>query len=89
MKAAKKEAQALIDAFRSEKEASYQTSLQRTVGSSTSEADTLTKSTDADIAKMQADYDANKAKVQGMLVHSVCSVVSTVPEGRKRNMPQA
>eukprot|EP00611_Tribonema_gayanum_P029981 TRINITY_DN819_c0_g1_i5.p3 TRINITY_DN819_c0_g1~~TRINITY_DN819_c0_g1_i5.p3 ORF type:complete len:122 (+),score=53.17 TRINITY_DN819_c0_g1_i5:137-502(+) len=89
MKMAKKEAQALIDTFRKEKEDAYQAALQKTLGSSGSESATLKAQTDADIAKMQADFDANKAKVMSMLVHSVCTVTSVVPEGRKRNMPVA
>jgi ATP synthase subunit G len=89
MKMAKKEAQALIDTYRREKEAAYQASMQKTLGSSDSDAENLRKQTDAEIAKLQAEYDQNKKNVVNMLVHGVCTVKCIVPEGRKRNMPQA
>jgi vacuolar-type H+-ATPase subunit H len=85
MKSAKKEAQSLIDSYRAEKEAAYQSSMQKTMGSSGSEADALRKETDKAIAQIQGDFDANMGKVKDMLVKEVTKVTLRVPEARKIN----
>ncbi|CAM9179270.1 unnamed protein product [Laminaria digitata] len=90
MKEAKKEAEALCNAFRSEKEAAYQASMQKSMGSSGKESDTLGAQTDLQIHRMTGDYSRNKKTVGDLLVHEVCHIVYVVPEGLKsREMQQA
>eukprot|EP00752_Nemacystus_decipiens_P003981 g3646.t1 len=90
MKEAKKEAEALCNAFRAEKEAAYQASMQKSMGSTGKEGDTLGAQTDAAIQKMNAEYSSNKKAVADLLVHEACHIVYSVPEGLKsREMQQA
>ncbi|CAN0129981.1 unnamed protein product [Ectocarpus sp. 6 AP-2014] len=90
MKEAKKEAEALCNAFRAEKEAAYQASMQKSMGSTGKEGDTLGAQTDAAIQSMTDDYSKNKEVVGDLLVHEVCHIVYSVPEGLKsREMQQA
>ncbi|CAM9307961.1 unnamed protein product [Hapterophycus canaliculatus] len=90
MKEAKKEAEAICNAFRAEKEAAYQASMQKSMGSTGKEGDTLGAQTDEAIQKMTGDYLKNKKTVSDLLVHEVCHIVYVVPEGLKsRDMQQA
>ncbi|CAM9997035.1 unnamed protein product [Pylaiella littoralis] len=90
MKEAKKEAEALCNAFRAEKEAAYQASMQKSMGSTGKEGDTLGAETDLAIQKMTGEYVKNKDTVGNLLVHEVCHIVYVVPEGLKsREMQQA
>ncbi|CAM9588522.1 unnamed protein product [Discosporangium mesarthrocarpum] len=87
MKEAKQEAEGLARAYRAEKEAQYQASMQKSLGSSGSDSTTLGAETELAINTMKTDYSANQDKVMDLLVHEVCHVKLVVPEGRKsRNM---
>ncbi|CAN0277672.1 unnamed protein product, partial [Phaeothamnion confervicola] len=76
----------ISNAYRAEKEASYQASMQKTLGSSGMDAQVLEKQTAEAITAMRADFEKNKGTVLNLLVHEVCNVQTIVPEGLKRNV---
>ncbi|CAM9510747.1 unnamed protein product [Sphacelaria rigidula] len=90
MREAKKEAEELCNAYRADKEAAYQASMQKSMGSTGKEGSTLGQQTDAAIQALTRSYNTNKKTVSDLLVHEVCHIVYVVPEGLKsRDMPKS
>jgi len=83
MKAAKAEAQAEIEAYRGEREAEF-SKLQSSVDGANDEgADALEKATQAELAALQGQFDANRGSVVDLLVSAATNVRPSVPEARK------
>ncbi len=82
MKGAKRDAKAMVDAFRAEKESVYQSFVQRNMGGIEIEEASIQSQTESDIQAINREYQKNESNVRSMLVKEVTNVTYQVPESR-------
>jgi ATP synthase subunit G len=84
MKQAKVEAQELINGYRAEKQEEFNNMALSKGGSESGASAKLQAETNADIAKMQATFQANAQKAVDVLLSKCCEVSLEVPTARVR-----
>ncbi len=82
MKDAKRDAKAMIDAFRVEKESVYQSSVQQNAGEMEAEGTSIKQQTDSEIQIIHKQYQDNERPVRDMLVKEIVNVTYRLPENR-------
>ncbi len=82
MKSAKRDAKAMVDAFRAEKESVYQSSVQRNLGCIETEEASIQQQTDSEIQAINMQFQNNEAAVRSMLVKEVANVTCQLPRNR-------
>lgn len=84
MKQAKVEAQELINGYRAEKQDEFNNMALSKGGSESGASAKLQAETNADVAKMQATFQANAQKAVDVLLSKCCEVSLEVPTARVR-----
>lgn len=85
MKAAKAEAQTLIDSYRAEKQEEFNNMVLSAGGNEGSASAKLQAETNADVQSMQADFQKNAQKAVDVLLSKCCEVSLEVPTARVRS----
>jgi hypothetical protein len=89
MKQAKKDAQELIDAYRSEKQEEFNNMALSKGGSEGNASAKLQAETNKEIADMQAQFKKNANKAVDVLLSKCCEVSLEVPTARVRSTQKA
>ncbi len=82
MKSAKRDAKAMVDAFRAEKESVYQSSVQRNMRCVEAEEASIQQQTDSEIQAINKQFQNNEAAVRSMLVKEIANVTYQLPKSR-------